>query len=93
MGRPIDEYFKHADDLAQHVLNAWGSNWHADNRNFTPEFNALLEDTFHYWDAKRIAENYREFGPVSEKIAADERDSRLAFAQAYKAFRERHEKN
>jgi hypothetical protein len=93
MDRPLDEYLKHADDLAQHVLNAWGSNWHAGNRNFTPAFNTLLEDTFRYWDAKRIAENHREFGPVSEKIAGEEREFRLAFARAYKKFWERHEKN
>jgi len=91
MNRPIDEYLKHADALAQDVVNVWGSNWEGGKGYFTPEFKVLLDRTFPYWEAKRTAENHREFGTVSRKVAAAEHDTRLTFAQAYKTFWERHE--
>lgn len=90
---PTEEYLNHADELAQHVINAWGSNWEGAKGYFTPEFKALLDKTFPYWDAKRTADNHREFGSGGEKVAAAERETRLAFARAYKAFWERHDKN
>jgi len=93
MNRPLKEYLKYADDLAQQVINAWGSSWHAGIRSFPPEFNELLEPTFRYHDAKRVADNHREFGNISKRTAAEESESRVEFAKAYKKFRERHERN
>jgi hypothetical protein len=66
-------------------------NWDAGNRDFAPDFKALLDNTFPYWEAKRLAENHREFNFPSERTAADEQETRLAFAKAYKTFWERHE--
>lgn len=94
MNRPIEEYVKNADELAQDVINAWGSNWEGGKGHFTPEFKVLLDNAFPYWQTKKEADSYREcFGTVSERIATRESESRLTFARAFKAFWERHEKN
>lgn len=89
---PIEEYLDHADELAQSVIDAWGQNVKAGNAAlFREDFKALLQETFRYWDAKKIADNHRAFAALSESEAAKESAARLAFAQAYKAYWEKHQ--
>jgi hypothetical protein len=92
MDRPLDAYLKQADDLAQDVVNAWGSNCYAGNYDFKPEFLALLDKACNYRTAKIIADNHREFNILSERTAAEEQETRLEFAEKYKTFWERREK-
>ena len=94
MDRPLEEYLKQADELAQGVVNAWGMFASAGHsRSFTSEFMLVFETTERYRTAKRTADNWRECGLLTEEMAFKEFESRLAFAKAYKAYRERHEKN
>ncbi len=88
----LEKYLEHADELAQDVVNAWGSNVSAGNASkLTPDFKALFETACRYRTAKQIADNHREFGMLSEQWAAREKEAREAFARAYKDFREKHE--
>lgn len=88
---PLEEYIENAKKLAQEVVNAWGVNVSAGNANLlTDEFRALCDKTFPFHQIKRIADNHREHGGLSEGLAAEERAARLAFAEAYKAFYEKH---
>ena len=92
MNRPLEDYVQHAPELAQDVINAWGSNTRAGNAgSLTPEFKALLEKTFAYWDAKKIAENHRENNVLTEQLAHEESVRREAFAMEYKRFHEAQE--
>lgn len=92
MNRPLENYVQHAPELAQDVINAWGSNARAGNAgSFTTDFKALLDKTFAYWDAKKIADNHRENNVLSEKVALEESTTREAFAIEYKRFHEAHE--
>ena len=88
---PIEEYLQNADRLAQDVVNAWGLNVTAGNAKLlTKEFREICDRAFSYRETKRLADNHREFGGMSEKLAADEGATRQAFAEAYKAFHEKH---
>jgi hypothetical protein len=94
MPRPLEEYLEHADELAQIVVNAWGAIvTTGGGDSLTPEFKDLFEKTCFYRTAKRTADNHREHNMKHEVAATEERESRLAFARAYKAERERHENN
>jgi hypothetical protein len=86
---PLEEYLKNADRLAQEVVNTWRINAHAGNVP-TPEFKALLEKACLHRTARRLADNHRKFDVMSEQEEADELAARRAFAEAYKAFYERH---
>lgn len=89
--RPLEDYIEHADDLAQEVVNAWGINVSAGNAAYlTAPFKDLLETACQYQTAKRIADNHREFNFLTEKEAANEKATRNAFAEVYKAHWESH---
>ena len=86
---PLEEYLKDADRLAQDVVNAWGINLQTGIVP-TPEFKALLEKACVYRTARRLADNHRKFDVMSEAEEAEELAVRHAFAEAYKAFYEKH---
>ncbi len=91
---PLEKYVEHADKLAQDVVNAWGVNMQAGNGNLlTPEFKGLLDKACRYRTARSIADNHREFNVLSERAEAEEQEARLGFAETYKTFWERHQKN
>jgi hypothetical protein len=88
---PLEEYLKEADILAQKVVDAWGLNVQAGNANlFTDEFNFVLEKAHRYRAARSIADNRRKFDALTEQGEAEENATRLAFAEAYKSFHEKH---
>src|SRR2546426_7158266 len=84
----IEWYLERADELAQQFVNTWGllkANKLADD--FMDVFNKACD----YRNTKKVADNHRENNILSEQVAAAEQSARLAFAQAYKAFEEKHE--
>jgi hypothetical protein len=83
---PLEEYLEHADELAQHVVGAWGVNAPL----LTPQFKALLDKACLYRNARRQADNHRNHNVLSEQDEAEEKATREAFALAYKAYYERH---
>lgn len=82
--RTLEECIEQADKLAQDVINVWGEGFKGGN--FTSEFKALLEPTFRYRDAKKLADNQRPYGMMSEAELAHEDVTRKVFAAAYKKF-------
>ncbi len=89
--QPLEAYLEHANSLAQDVVNAWGVNVSAGNASdLTPEFKSLLDKACNYQTAKRIADNHREFGILTEGEEAELQAKRLAFAEEYKVFHEKH---
>ena len=86
---PLEEYLKDADKLAQKVVNAWGINVQAGIVP-TPEFRALLDKAYLYRTARRLADDHRKFDVMSEQEEAEEMAKRRKFAEAYKAFYEKH---
>jgi len=88
----LEDCLKHADDLAQRVVDGWAANVNAGHRtDITAEYNALLEKALLYRTAKQTADNHREFKVLSEQEAAAETATRQAFAEAYKLFYDEHE--
>ncbi len=88
---PLEEYLDHADDLAQHVVDAWGVNDQAGNAPLlTTRFKVLVDKACLYRNARRLADNHREYNVLSEEDEAEEKATREAFAIAYKAYYERH---
>src|SRR5260370_38298657 len=88
--QPLEAYLEHANSLAQDVVNAWGVNVSAGNASdLTPEFKSLLDKACNYQTAKRIADNHREFGILTEGEEAELQAKRLAFAEEKKAFHEK----
>lgn len=88
---PLEEYLQNADKLVQDVVDAWGINITAGNAELlTADFRTLCEKTFAYRETKRLADNHREHGGVGERLAAEETATRRAFAEAYRAFHEKH---
>ena len=79
--QPIEWYLEHADELAQKVVNAWGS-----NVSFTDDLKALFDKAYRYLEAKREAGDRRQSGTLSEADAAEEKTARQTFAEAYKGF-------
>ncbi len=71
----LEQYLEHADKLAQDVVNAWGNSVTAGNA-LTPEFNELFDK----------ACTYRTSGVTDNQ----EKATRQAFAEAYKAFWEKY---
>jgi hypothetical protein len=88
---PLEEYLEHADELAQEVMKVWGpivQTGHA--ADLSAEFKALVHKTCLYRDVRGLADNHREHNVLSEQVAAEEKATRQAFAEAYKAFYEKH---
>jgi len=89
--RSLEDYIKHADELAQEIVNAWGINVSAGNAaTLTTEFKALFEITCQYRTAKETADNHREFNFLSEQDATKEKETRESFAKAYKCYWEKY---
>jgi hypothetical protein len=86
---PLEEYLKNADRLAQEVVNTWGMNVQTGNAA-SAEFRALVDKASLYRIARRLADNHRKFDVMSEQEAVEEMAQRHAFAEAYKAFYEKH---
>ena len=82
---PLEEYLKHADKLAQEVVNTWEINAQA-GLVPTPEFKALLDKACLYRTVRRLADNHRRYDVMSEQGEAEALSARHAFAEAYKAF-------
>jgi hypothetical protein len=92
MQRPIEEYVKYSDRLAQDVVNTWGTFTTAgQGAALTAEFNQVFETTCEFHQAKKIADNWRGAGIPNGTVDAIVETKRLAFAHAYKVFYERHE--
>ena len=88
---PLEEYLEHADDLAQHVVDTWRANVPASNAPLlTTRFKVLVDKACLYKNARRLADNHRQYNVLSEQDEAEEKTTREAFAVAYKALYERH---
>jgi hypothetical protein len=88
---PLEEYLEHADDLAQHVMEAWRVEGQGGNDALLPtQFKALLDKACLYQHARKLADNHREHNVLSEKDEAEEKATREAFALAYKVYCEKH---
>ena len=82
---------EHADVLAQRVVGAWGINMQAGNAEcLSADFEALFEKTCAYRDAKKIADNRREFNAITDKEAIREQVTRREFLEAHRRFHEAH---
>jgi hypothetical protein len=89
---PLEEYLKQADYLAQEIVNAWAINVQAGiGADLTDEFKGVFDRACRYRDSKSLADNHRECNFLSERDAAEESDTRQAFAEAYKTFWEKRE--
>lgn len=95
---PLEEYLKRADNLAQRVVETWGINVQSGNAAFltqskiflTTQFKVLVDKACLYRNARRLADNHREYNVLSEEDVTEEKATREAFALAYKAYYERH---
>jgi hypothetical protein len=89
----LEECLEQADKLAQEVMDASGVNVQTGNAALsTVQFKVLLDSACRYRDARRFADNHRQFNVLGEQAEAQERATRQAFAKAYKAFDEEHER-
>ena len=89
--QPIERCLEHADELSQEVVNAWAINVRRGASGaLTGEFRALFEKACGYREAKKLADNRREAGILTEQDAAEETAARLTFAKAYNPFFEKH---
>ncbi len=87
----LEQYLEQADKLAQEVVNAWGVNVQAGNAALlTAQFKVLLDNACRYRDARRLADNHRQFNVLGEQAEAQEKSTRQAFAEAYRSFDEKH---
>jgi hypothetical protein len=87
----LESYLEQADKLAQEVVNAWGVNVQAGNAVLlTAQFKVLLDNACRYREARKLADNHRQFNVLGEQAEAQEKATRHAFAEAYKAFDEEH---
>jgi hypothetical protein len=85
------EYLKHADKLAQDVVNTWGQVAKPGSATaLTSEFKSLVDKAVLYQNAKKLADNHREHNLLSQQDEAEEKATREAFAEAYKAVYEKH---
>jgi len=88
---PIEQYLEKADKLAQDVVIAWGVHMQAgDAFHLTNQFNALFGKACLYQNARRVANNHRQSYALSEQEAIEEQATRQAFAEACRAFYEKH---
>lgn len=85
--RPLEEYIEHADELAQNVVTAWDNNVEAGNAaNFSPAFKRLMERAWIYREAKKRADNHREFDCFTKEDATWVAQTREAFTREYRSF-------
>jgi len=86
----VEQCVEHVDEIVQQVINSWAMVTKAGhNEDLTPEFKEVFELACQYRDAKRLADNHREFNMLSEEDAARETAKRDEFAQAYKQYSDR----
>jgi hypothetical protein len=78
----LDHYVEHADELAQSVVNFWGSSHH----KLPSDFMEVFEKACCYQRARDLAANRRQFGSLTSAEEAEEREARIAFARNYKAL-------
>jgi hypothetical protein len=87
----LEQYLEQADKLAQEVVNAWGVNVQAGNAVLlTAQFKVLLDNARRYREARKLADNHRQFNVLGEQAEAQEKATRQAFAEAYRIFDEEH---
>lgn len=87
----LEQYLEQADKLAQEVVNAWGVNVQAGNAVLlTAQFKVLLDSACRYRDARRLADNHRQFNVLGEQAEIQEKATRKAFAEAYRVFDREH---
>jgi hypothetical protein len=87
----LEQYLEQADKLAQEVVNAWGVNVQAGNTALlTAQFKVLLNNACCYREARKLADNHRQFNVLGDQAEAQEKATRQAFAKAYKVFDEEH---
>lgn len=80
-----------ADEWAQNVVDAWGVNVRAGNAALlTEEFKSLFNLACRYRDAKRVAENHRQFNVLTQREAAEEDRTLREFVKEFEAFHQRH---
>ena len=85
--QPIDWYLEHADELAQKVVDAWEPTIQPGAPpSFTEDLKALFNKAYRYRQAKRQADDRRQSNTLSEADVTEEKASRRAFAEAYRAF-------
>jgi hypothetical protein len=85
MTQPIEWYVENADELAQKVVNVWGPHAQAGQQDVLgSQFLQVFDRSCRYRTIKDIADNHREFGMLTEREAAEEKEARRAFAEAYK---------
>src|SRR5216684_1310825 len=68
---PLEEYLKHADRLAQEVVNSTQV-----GNLLTPEFKALFDKACLYRTVRRLADNHRKFDVMSEREEVEELSAR-----------------
>jgi hypothetical protein len=89
--RSLEDYIKHADDIAQEVVNAWDINVSAGNAaTLTTDFRALFEIACQYRTARETADNHRELNLLAEQDAMKEKETRESFAIAYQHYWEKY---
>jgi hypothetical protein len=87
----LQQYLEQADELAQEVVNAWGANVQAGNTVLlTAQFKVLLDNACRYREARKLADNHRQFNVLGDQAEAQEKATRQAFAEAYRVFDEEH---
>ncbi|MFZ0639908.1 MAG: hypothetical protein WAN33_13025 [Candidatus Acidiferrales bacterium] len=77
----MDHYIEHADELAQRVMNFWGSS----HQTLPADFMETFDKACCYQRARDLAANHRQFGSLTSAEGAEERETRIAFAKSYKA--------
>lgn len=83
--RPIEEYLKNADADAQDVVNDLAG--HLNDLNDRGK--DLLDKACRYRIVRRVTDDRRKSGSVSDQDIADEKATRQAFAEANKDYCER----
>jgi hypothetical protein len=88
---PLEEYLEHADKLAREVVNTWAFTAQAGDSGFLiDQLKVLFDKACLYQTARGLADNHREHNMLRKEEEAEETATRQAFAEAYKAFYERH---
>jgi hypothetical protein len=81
------ENFEDVDGLAQDVVNVWGSNATAGNGAYlSADFKSLFDKCCLYRDARKLADNRRQFNMMTEAEAAEEKSARQSFLEAHSTF-------
>jgi len=87
---PLEQYIKQAHGLALEVIKTEGVSRQAGKLS-SMQFKDLFDKACRYLDAKRVADNRREYLVLSVQEAMEEKESQREFAEAYKSFHEKHE--